>query len=82
MREVREELAESGKELAHTTLITTLGVMEGKGYVRKRKGEGRGYEFSPKVSREEVSQGMVGDLVTRVFEGSASATRRQRPSQT
>jgi predicted transcriptional regulator len=29
--------------------------------------------FAPKVSREDVSQGMVGDLLNRVFEGSASA---------
>lgn len=73
VREVRETMAADGRELAHTTLITTLGVMERKGFVRKRKGRGRGYEFSPKVTHEEVSQGMVGDLLDRVFEGSASA---------
>ena len=73
VREVREAMAESGRQLAHTTLITTLGVMEKKGFVVKRKGPGRGYEFSPRVTREDVSQGMVGDLLERVFEGSASA---------
>ena len=73
VREVREEMAGAGRELAHTTLITTLGVMEKKGFVKKRKGNGRGFEFVPKVSREDVSQGMVGDLLDRVFEGSASA---------
>ena len=65
--------AVNGRDLAHTTLITTLGVMEKKGFVKKRKGSGRGYEFAPRVSREDVSQGMVGDLLDRVFEGSASA---------
>ena len=73
VREVRAAMAEYGQVLAHTTLITTLGVMEKKGFVVKRKGSGRGYEFAPKVSREDVSQGMVGDLLNRVFEGSASA---------
>ena len=74
VREVREEMAAAGRELAHTSLITTLNVMFDKGYVkRKPASEGKGYEFSPKVSRAEVSQGMVGDLVDRIFEGSASA---------
>jgi predicted transcriptional regulator len=73
VREVREEMAAAGQELAHTTLITTLGVMEKKGFVVRRKGSGRGHVFAPKVSREDVSQGMVGDLLNRVFEGSASA---------
>ncbi len=73
VREVREAMAETGQDLAHTTLITTLGVMEKKGFVKKWKGSGRGYEFAPRVKREDVSQGMVGDLLDRVFEGSASA---------
>lgn len=73
VREVREAMADAGKDLAHTTLITTLGVMEKKGFVKKRKGAGRGYEFAPRVTRADVSQGMVGDLLDRVFEGSASA---------
>lgn len=73
VREVRAAMAESGQDLAHTTLITTLGVMEKKGFVVKRKGSGRGFQFSPRVSRENVSQGMVGDLLDRVFAGSASA---------
>ena len=73
VREVREAMAGRGQELAHTTLITTLGVMEKKGFVRKHKGSGRSYLFEPTVSREDVSQGMVGDLLDRVFEGSATA---------
>ena len=55
VREVREVMAEAGQDLAHTTLITTLGIMEKKGFVKKRKGSGRGYEFAPKVSREARS---------------------------
>lgn len=74
VREVREAMASEGRELAHTSLITTLNVMFDKGFVtRKAAREGRGYEFSPKFSRDEVSKDMVGDLVDRVFGGSASA---------
>lgn len=74
VREVREAMAGTGRELAHTSLITTLNVMFDKGFVRREPArEGRGYEFSPKLSHDEVSRGMVGDLVERMFGGSASA---------
>ncbi|MEZ5329525.1 MAG: BlaI/MecI/CopY family transcriptional regulator [Verrucomicrobiales bacterium] len=74
VRAVREAMAQEGRELAHTSLITTLNVMFEKGFVRRKPArEGRGYEFSPKLTREEASKGMVGDLIDRMFEGSASA---------
>ncbi|MFC7338478.1 BlaI/MecI/CopY family transcriptional regulator [Haloferula chungangensis] len=74
VKQVRQVLADRFRTLAHTSLITTLNVMFDKGYVlRESVSEGKGYEFSPKLSREEVSQGMVGDLVARMFGGSASA---------
>lgn len=74
VREVREAMATTGRELAHTSLITTLNVMHEKGFVGRTRAEtGRGYAFSPKISLSDVSQGMVGDLVDRVFGGSASA---------
>ncbi len=74
VREVRETMAAAGRDLAHTSLITTLNVMFDKGFVtRSAANEGRGYAFAPRVTRADVSQGMVGDLVERVFEGSAPA---------
>ncbi len=72
VREVRESLSGRGRELAHTSLITTLNVMHDKGQVSRTEA-GRGYAFSPLISHDEVSRGMVGDLVQRVFDGSASA---------
>jgi predicted transcriptional regulator len=74
VREVREVMASAGRELAHTSLITTLNIMFDKGFVKRTSAEeGRGYAFFPRVSRMEVSQSMVGDLVERIFEGSTSA---------
>ena len=72
VREVRETMAKRGRSLAHTSLITTLNVMHEKGFVSRAEA-GRGYAFAPIISHDQVSQGMVGDLVTRVFDGSASA---------
>lgn len=74
VREVREAMAAGGRKLAHTSLITTLNVMFDKGFVKRAEAKnGRGYAFSPRVSRADVSQGMVGDLVDRMFEGSAQS---------
>ncbi len=74
VRDVREAMAAAGRELAHTSLITTLNVMFDKGFVKRTDSkEGRGYAFAPRISRSDVSQGMVDDLVERMFEGSTSA---------
>jgi len=72
VRQVRELLAESGRDLAHTTLVTMLNLMTEKKYV-SRKPKANSYLFRPKVKQEDVAKGMTSDLVTRVFGGSASA---------
>lgn len=70
---VRDMLAEQvGRDLAPTTVITTLNVMTRKGYLSRTR-KGKACLFRPRVREHTVSKGMVGDLVERVFEGSASA---------
>lgn len=74
VREVRESLAEGGRKLAHTTVITILGTMVDKQQVEKLKPmQGKAFRFSPLIHRQDVSKGMLGDLVDRVFDGSAEA---------
>jgi len=72
VREVREALAESGRPLAHTSVITTLNVMVKKKYLR-RSMQGKSCLFAPRIGRDEASQRMLGDVVNRVFDGSAKA---------
>jgi predicted transcriptional regulator len=73
VRDVRERLElHAGRPLAHSTVITMLNIMVRKGYVR-RKQQGKAYLFSPKVEREQVAGGIVGDVLSRIFDGSASA---------
>jgi BlaI family transcriptional regulator, penicillinase repressor len=72
VREVREALTEAGRELAHTSVITTLNVMVRKRYLR-RSMQGNACLFEPRIGREEVSHRMLGDVVDRVFDGSAKA---------
>lgn len=72
VREIRDTLAEGGRDIAHTSVITTLNTMFDKGYV-KRKKVGKAFHFSAKLKKDQVSNRMLGDLVDRVFDGSASA---------
>lgn len=72
VRDVRQALADGGRDLAHTSVITTLNTMVAKTYLR-RSMDGNACLFSPRVSRDDVSRRMLGDVVMRVFDGSARA---------
>ena len=69
VREVYEELRKQ-RPLAYTTVLTMMGILEHKGYVRKTAGE-RAYIYSPARPQEKVVGGLVNDFVNRVFDGSA-----------
>jgi BlaI family transcriptional regulator, penicillinase repressor len=70
VRDIRAELAKRGRALAHTSVITTLNIMVRKRYL-KRTHHANAFLFEPIVTRESVSQGILGDVVNRVFDGSA-----------
>jgi BlaI family penicillinase repressor len=73
VREVRGRLAErAGRTLSHSSVITMLNIMVRKGYLRRKK-QGKAFLFEPKVKKESVAGGMMGDLLSRVFEGSPAA---------
>ena len=73
VREVRRLLLEKAKRtLTHSSVITILNIMVRKGYLRRHK-QGKAFFFSPKVARKEVSGGFIGDLLGRLFDGSAAA---------
>ncbi len=68
-REVQAALAAGGRELAKTSVITTLNTMVDKKYL-KRKKQSNTYLFSPLISEAEVADRVLGDVVDRVFDGS------------
>jgi predicted transcriptional regulator len=72
VRDIRDELARLGRDIAHTSVITTLNTMVKKRIVI-RKREGNAFLFSPRITREQVSRSVLGDIVNRVFDGSAKA---------
>ena len=74
VREIREALAENeGRELAHTTVVTILHTMTDKKLVDRKRVNAKAYNFSARVAEQAISSGMLGDLVDRVFDGSAAA---------
>ena len=73
-RQIKDALAASGRKLAHTSVITTLQKMVDKSQLKQLKpNEGKAYRFAPVIKETNVSQGMLGDLLDRVFDGSAEA---------
>lgn len=73
VRDVRAKLeTEADRPLAHSSVITTLNIMYDKGLLRRRK-EGKSFLFSPKVEKDQIAGGIMGDLLSRLFDGSPSA---------
>lgn len=73
-RQVREELKELGRQLAHTSVITTLQKMVDKGQLKQLDPtEGKAFRFSPRVKEQRVAKRMLTDLMQRVFNGSPEA---------
>ena len=71
-RDVQAALASDGRDLAKTSIITTLNTMVAKRYLSRTK-QGNMYLFSPRISESEVGDRVLGDVVDRVFDGSTSA---------
>jgi BlaI family transcriptional regulator, penicillinase repressor len=73
-RQIAEALAVRGRRLAHTSVITMLQRMADKGQVAQLDPEvGKAFRFAPLLSKTDVSERMLGDLIHRVFDGSPEA---------
>lgn len=55
--------------LAYSTVLTTLRILEAKGYLRHAK-RGRAFIYEPLIAQEEASRTALGHLVNRFFGGS------------
>lgn len=60
--------------LAYNTVLTTMRILEDKGYLRHTKPkEGRAFLYRPLVGREEASRNAVRHLLRRFFGNSREA---------
>lgn len=55
--------------LAYNSVLTTIRILEKKGYVQHLK-DGRAHVYTPLVGREEASRSEIRNLVTRFFNNS------------
>ncbi len=72
VEDIRSQMARKDKPLAPATVRTMLSILQDKGYLTRRA-EGRGFAYKAKIPREKAQAAFVDDVVTRAFDGSASA---------
>ena len=58
--------------LAYNTVLTTLRILERKGYV-KHRAAGRAFVYSPKVGRDEARSSVIDYVVSKFFDNSPRA---------
>lgn len=70
VRDVHEKLR-ARRDVAYTTVMTMMKILEEKGYLTKIKAD-RAYEYRPARPRNQVLGDMVRDFLDRVFDGAAA----------
>jgi BlaI family penicillinase repressor len=70
VREVYEALR-TKRDIAYTTVMTMMKILEEKGYLKKTRIE-RAYQYRPSQPRHQVIAAMVRDFLDRVFDGAAA----------
>ena len=63
------EAVQANPPLAYSTVLTTLRILERKGFVKHTK-QSRAFVYEPKIDREEASSGAVRHLLNRFFNDS------------
>ncbi|QDV47556.1 Penicillinase repressor [Stieleria neptunia] len=67
---VNDVVESINRDLAYTTVLTTMKILEDKKIVRRGNKIGRAFTYQPKVSREQVREGMIKSLADQLFGGS------------
>ncbi len=71
VREVHETLSEA-RAGGYTTVLKMLQIMTDKGLVRRVREVHRAHVYEAALAQGETQRQMLGDLLERVFEGSAT----------
>jgi predicted transcriptional regulator len=61
------------RRLAYTTVMTTMKILEEKGFIERGEKRGRAFVYRPLVSCESASQTTVRELANRFFDGSVKS---------
>jgi predicted transcriptional regulator len=69
VRDVYEAIRQK-REIAYTTVMTMMRILEEKGFLKKRLVD-RSHVYKPTRSQEQVVGAMVRDFLDRVFDGAS-----------
>jgi BlaI family penicillinase repressor len=69
VRDIYEQLRER-RDVAYTTVLTMMKILEQKGYVKKTQAD-RAFVYRPARPRQQVLGGMVREFIDRVFDGAS-----------
>src|SRR5262245_13927588 len=61
------------RKLAYTTVMTTIRILEHKGFIARGKKRGRAYSYRALVSCESASTTTVNEMANRFFDGSVKS---------
>jgi len=67
---VQDVLDAIPRELAYTTVMTTMKILEDKGFVTRQGKRGRAFLYRPLVSCESASRSTLSEMANRFFDGS------------
>ena len=70
---VRELVEDAYRDLAYTTVMTTLDRLFKKGLLTRSE-EGRAFRYSPRMTREELHREAAGDAFRRLLDASPAST--------
>lgn len=71
VKDVQDALHQQ-KPMAYNTVLTMMRILRDKGFLESER-RGRSDVYRPAVSRAEVAQHTIRDVVDRLFSGSATA---------
>ena len=67
VNEIRDRL---DSDLAYTSVSTMVRLLESKGFVSHRRGEGKTHVYFPIVDAETAGESLLGRMLDRVYGGS------------
>jgi predicted transcriptional regulator len=73
VRDVMDDLNTRPPRRAYTSVMSLMKVMVDKNLLRTRKTEGRAFVYESRLEREKTLETLLGDLLSRAFEGSSSS---------
>lgn len=70
---VQDVVDEIPRQLAYTTVMTTLKILEDKGFVARGEKRGRAFVYRALVSCESASRNTLSEFADRFFDGSVKS---------